>query len=358
MCKILALTNAQKVKRNHINKIGQMLLGLERDGFGYAIQGEKGVYGEKCISKHFETRIGAGGVIHLPFVKRDFESFGLPKDKPKGPAIFHGRTSTNQPGLINTHPMQEDGWHLIHNGVVTDHGPAYEKKTANDSEHVLHRLIKGIDEVAKHLSGYYAFAAIDPKGRLHIAKDKTANLNAAWSKDLDSFIIGTNPELIKSAAKILGVKVGPVDSIKDEEYCIFKGNQMQYRTTFKSRGYTYTESQYATSSLGYGLYDNSYLNSSRSTSGGYQAHKKNETNGNTWAESITTTATTEKSTDDKEAKTYRDYMEELTDLDESYTIYDKTGVELKLQDFWKLDWGSQVECTVVRPDGTVVGYQI
>ena len=45
----------------------------------------------------------------------------------------------------------------------------------------------GINEVEAHLSGYYAFASIDPQGQLHVGQDKwKASLFIAWSPVYDT----------------------------------------------------------------------------------------------------------------------------------------------------------------------------
>jgi len=181
MCKVFIMTNFAKVKKTDraINTIMKALAVYERDGAGYSILGEKGPFGERALNtSDFKARFDAIE-NNAPFTIPMYNRFGT-KTKACGGAIFHGRTSTNDKTLLNTHPINKHGWSLIHNGVVTDHGPKYQMITTNDTEHVLENLVRGgIAEVAKNLTGYYAIGALDPNGNLHVAKDSTANLFAA-----------------------------------------------------------------------------------------------------------------------------------------------------------------------------------
>ena len=60
MCKIIAFTDTKKLNlKKHLNNIGNELLKLENDGFGYAIQSKTGVFGEKTIAKTFRSRLNA-----------------------------------------------------------------------------------------------------------------------------------------------------------------------------------------------------------------------------------------------------------------------------------------------------------
>src|SRR5271165_6816473 len=119
MCLVLAVTNMKKIALSKcLNDIGTTLLKEEEDGFGYAIQGKNGVFGEKTIAKKFYTRLARKHLeVNLPIVRKKHVSFGTPSEL-VGPGIFHGRTSTNVISLRDTHPMQIADWHLIHNGVV------------------------------------------------------------------------------------------------------------------------------------------------------------------------------------------------------------------------------------------------
>lgn len=327
MCKIVSFTNSSKLDIKKTSEvIGNILLGLERDGFGYAVQGEQNVFGERCISAKFRSRLGSTDLISLPIIEPRQSAFGY-LDKPKGPAIFHGRTSTNDKGLLNCHPMAKDNWNLIHNGVVTDHGPKYAKATTNDSEDLLHRLILGINHVERDLSGYYAFCAIDPQGHLHVARDANATLYMAWCAKIQSYLIATTESLLESVADKLKIKIGPIDLIKEDVYLIFADNEMTHSQVIKPRGYDYTESKLASLSLGRSLSDSTY--------------------GSDYLDNDYTRFNLDDSTRELD-----ELMDEVEHMDDTYSIQNYDGETITVEQYKKLDEVSKLECLIVRPDGT------
>ncbi len=358
MCKILAFTDTKRLNlKKCVNDIGNTLLKLEKDGFGYAVQGKNGVFGEKTIAPHFRTRLNAKNMVTLPIVKVQYSKFGQPSAL-TGPGIFHGRTSTNADGLINTHPMQrpdEKGiWHLIHNGVVTDHGPAYSKLTDNDSEDVLHRLMQGINQVETQLTGYYAFTCIDSNGFLHVGRDRIAPLYMAWSAIYDTFIIATTESLLLKISKMLNAKIGPIDEIEDDVYMVFNGNELIHSQSIKSRGWTKRESQHSMSSLGVNLGGGEVMVQS-STNHSISKSEADWQSDSQWDEAIKniTSASEEQTVDDKEVA-YYEYLKEIENMDSSYTITDADDNYIQVHEFLKLDYISKEMCTIIRPDGTLL----
>jgi predicted glutamine amidotransferase len=355
MCKIITFTDTKKLNlKKHVNGLANILLKTEKDGFGYAIEGDKGVFGEKCDKKHFKSRHSSKYKVNLPVITTRYSEFGIWSANLTGPGIFHGRHSTNQPGIINTHPMQrpdKDGtWHLIHNGVVTDVGAPYAKLTDNDSEDVLYRLMNGINEVERFLEGYYAFAAIDPKGQLHIARDGYATLHMAWSAELETYIIATTEELLTSVGKMVGAKLGPIDEIEEDIYLIMKGNKLLHKQYITPLGFTVQQSSKAKGSIGRELVP--------ITGGGGELKSKGNTVSEAeWSRLVKALNSayggdTER-LDDAETDYYK-YRNEIDNMDVSYTITDMDGVFLKVHEFRKLDHISQELCTIIRSDGTVV----
>lgn len=253
MCKIVLLTNASKVNVKRTSEIiGNILLETERDGFGYAVQGKDGVFGEKTIAKSFQSRLGMRLKTPNSIIKAYYSSFGK-QSAPIGPMILHGRISTNEPGLINTHPMIIDNNYLVHNGVVTDHGPSYVKQTSNDSEDVLRRFLNGTNEVEKYLSGYYAFGCIDSNKQLHVVRDNIATLFVAWINEIESFMFATTPDLIDDVCDDMQWTCDAIDEVADNIHMIFNGNDLTFSDSIKPRGYDYQQSQYAEKSLGRSL---------------------------------------------------------------------------------------------------------
>jgi len=323
MCKIVTLTNTKKINfEQKINKLGNVLTKIEKDGFGYATVGEKGVFGEKSLDRNFESRMQTFDPTPKSIIKINSETFGT-YSKPTGPMILHGRTSTNDAGLLNCHPMIKNDHYLVHNGVVSDHGPDYQKSTTNDSEDVLHRFIEGVTSLQTALTGYYAFTAIDPQGRLHVLRDRIAELNIAWCSQYDTYIIATTKSLLQSVADTLKAKIGPINEIKDDIYMIFEGNQIVHTESIKSLGYSRKEAAYASKSLG---------------------------------RSLDTTL-------DDEFDDYDDiYIEEdafrdaIRMVDDRCIIWDKGNYEITSQEFHNLTFREQKLCYIETPEGDILQY--
>jgi predicted glutamine amidotransferase len=379
MCKIIAFTDMKKVNlKKCVNDIGNTLLKSEKDGFGYAVQGKSGVYGEKTTATHFRSRLGKES-IQLPIIKNVYAQFGQPNEL-TGPGVFHGRTSTNSEGLVNTHPMQRPDatgvWHLIHNGVVTDKGPSYDKLTRNDSEDVLFRLMEGIqtvkdgltdnpmESIEKHLEGYYAFAAIDTDGRLHLCRDSYADLYMAWSASLNTYIIATTEGLVNKLNKMLDAKIGPIDAIEDDVYMVFEGNELIYHQFIQPLGFTRVQAAKSGASLG------RELSPAATTSLGGEVivrspmHHRPESvvhDDSRWVNDWDSTMDVIRNIDserlDDEEVEYYAYRRELDNMSDEYTIADQNDNYITVRDFYKLDFISQEQCTIVRPDGTIVEFE-
>lgn len=68
--------------------------------------------------------------------------------------VVHHRTSTNKDGIDYAHPFEFQGNFLTHNGVVSVPGE-HDTKTENDSELLLHHLIKSDFETLP-IKGYFS----------------------------------------------------------------------------------------------------------------------------------------------------------------------------------------------------------
>lgn len=68
--------------------------------------------------------------------------------------VIHHRTSTNGSGLDYSHPFEYQGNYLTHNGVVSV-PDKHDTKTTNDSEQLLHHLIK-TNYDTKVIQGYFS----------------------------------------------------------------------------------------------------------------------------------------------------------------------------------------------------------
>lgn len=320
MCKILLLTNTEKIKNQKFitETIARHLINDHKDGFGYAIHGTKGIFGERSIKPNFESLFPVPETLKVsePIFKPMANTFGT-LSKGQGGAIFHGRTSTNDHGLANAHPIIKNNWTLIHNGVVTNHGEKYEKITTNDTEDLVHYLsTTGIEGIEQNITGYYAFGAFDPQGNLHIVRDSIAQLYVAINKTLNCSIFGTTEKLITDVAQSCHWKIGPIEAVKNDIHLIYNPQGVLiHNKDIVSRGYGQSESQWANQSLGYEL-DIDYK---KPIIYDYESH------------------------------------EEINESDlKGYTFFDWEGNPLTYKQFMMLDEVTKQDCFVYRPDNTIV----
>lgn len=340
MCKIIALTNLSKVKS--IKKLTETACSLvgetERDGFGYAIQGAKGVFGERTLRPSAFSPSFARPLLTVPFAEPGYNRFGS-KSKPAGAGLFHGRTSTNNVSIVNTHPIVKNRWTLIHNGVVTNHGPKYTMETTNDTEHLVHYLsttgIKGIEE---HLTGYYAFGAIAPDGRLHVAKDSTAQLYVAEIPAIDSMVFATRESHITELCEAMNWTHSVTGKVDDDTYLVFEPDgTLITHESIKPRGRTATEDAFSSRSLGY------KLDAERPDFDTYAKYS------NLYGEPYQATTSPQYSNDELQ------FLKELEEHgDSSYLIKAYNGRTITIEEFRAMEDDDKLCCTVIRPDGTVV----
>jgi len=334
MCKIITLTNLAKVK--NLKKLADLACALvgesERDGYGYAIQGASGVFGERTLRPSDFDSSFKRPLFEPSFSVQHYNRFGT-KSKAIGAGLFHGRTSTNDATLINTHPIQKHNWTLIHNGVVSNHGPDYAMITSNDTEHLIEYMATiGSRGIEDHLTGYYAFTAIDPSGRLHVVKDATARLYTAKVMTIDSIIFATKESHITDLCRDMKWTASISSEVIDNTHLIFENGELVHQASIAPRGRTQTETRFASRSLGYDLNDN-------------------------WSAPLYSTAKT--SDYDVSEQAFLDEMDQFGDS--SYTIKDYLGSIISLEVFNRLSDDDKLNCTVIRADGTIVDqtdYQI
>ena len=342
MCKLLILTNTQKVKsmKALVSTAAKLCAESERDGFGYFVQTSSGVYGEKTLRPASFAYSMHRPDKNIPFSSRAYERIGK-RAKGVGAAVFHGRTSTNEVSLRNTHPIAKHGWTLCHNGVVSDHGPAYTRNTTNDTEHIVERLATGgIESVEKYLTGYYAFGALDPHGILHVVKDSTANLFVSWSEELDSYVFATKEDHITRLCDSLAVSCSVPAAVNNNTHLTFRRGELQSHTSIEPRGYTRNEASWSSASLGRAL----DVPAAKS-----QPAKQ--------AKQAKPPIVTERWFPTKQDQYTVDEQLFLLEIeqkaDSSYSFKDYKGNLLSYRDFINLEPEEQLCCTVVRPDGTI-----
>lgn len=340
MCKIIIVTNTSKIIDipEFSDKMRELLSESQKDGYGYALQNaDNSIFGGKTLKPSAPLSFGG----EIPWCERNTEFFGEPKKAPTKAGIFHGRTSTNNVSMINTHPILKEGWALIHNGVVQDRAEGAKLKpriTTNDTEYILDYLIEsGVNAVAENISGYYAVGAFSPDGALHIFRDKTARLSCAYSNKLESFVFATTPELIDEIGGLIAEKLWS-STVKDDTYLKFVNGQVVEQAAFKSIGYSYTESKWGMQSLGYSL----------------KADPRDDapiaTNTSIYGSSYGISAS-----DKKEAKILDslsdDFLDVIDFIDDSYTIIDPRGCLVTATEFAKMRLLKQVQCSIKDLDG-------
>ena len=115
--------------------------------------------------------------------------------------VVHHRTSTNGRGIEYAHPFEYQGVYMTHNGVVTVPGK-HETKTTNDTEALLHHLIKtNFDTLA--VQGYYSCFILDDHNTAVLVDDcapmhtdgrvySSHKLGESWTK-LDKVMLFLDP---------------------------------------------------------------------------------------------------------------------------------------------------------------------
>jgi hypothetical protein len=331
MCKVLMFTNGFQITKlkKLVNAVMPIITERDRDGFGWAAQGAKGVFGERMTEYTNGYRLDSNSLaVKLP-VKETYNSFGT-RSKLVGGLLFHGRVSTNQKTLQNTHPIQRNGWTLIHNGVVTNQGPEYKQNTTNDTEHVVHYLsTTGISGIEKNLTGYYAVGALDPKGLLHVFRDSIAPLYTAWIPDVATYAIATTAALIDDVCAEMEWTPGPIEPLVDNIYFVFKGNDVVEQRTIAPLGYSKRESDWFSTSMHH-------------VDGTIEAASAD----------LPTTGSDSLREADLKKTAYELFFDEVAEMDDDYEIMDEHWKPITLDQFLKMDQVTQLMCYIQRPDGT------
>jgi predicted glutamine amidotransferase len=233
MCKVFALTNSTKVKvdSKFIGSVRDAVCKTnDKDGFGYASISENGLTGERTTNPFewlpMSQKTAKLSIVANPSCNSFGDLTGLGKSKA---FIGHGRFSTNSKRLENTHPFINESVALIHNGVVSQVGPALKDlKTDCDTEILFkHWIDSEMHAIEDQVTGYYAMAILDSEsGYLHIVRDSQAQLYIAWSPTIDSFVIATTAEIIGMIAYANRWAIEAPERIGDNQHIIFSGNEI------------------------------------------------------------------------------------------------------------------------------------
>lgn len=235
MCKLIAISGLTLKSTKQASALvakSAELLGLsQKDGFGYSLKHQTGVYRERFLKP--ETCKGMGtmkasldalpkSLITLQKEGIDFDTKGVFPSKGvlKGNFIAHGRTATCDKVISNTHPfvgnIDDKEWHIAHNGVVAWKGEKLPLQTTCDSEHLLNcfMYLKGEDSFKDNISGYAAIVGLDPSGDLFVLRDNKAPLYITYMKQLETFIICTD----SSHCNQLAVLIASFYNLKNATY--------------------------------------------------------------------------------------------------------------------------------------------
>jgi predicted glutamine amidotransferase len=235
MCKIFAMTNTSdfKINAKFINAVKyQVCKTSDKDGFGWAAMDNLGnVGGERTIRPwNFKPLDQAKEkvVSKLPIVLKAHNSFGKTNLSKSKAFVGHGRLSTNDISLENTHPFFNGTTAMIHNGVVRDRLDKWKDlKTTNDTE-ILYNywLENGIKAVENGVGGYYAFVTLEPDGTMHVVRDSQAMLYVSYCFTVNSYIFATTADIIIGVAKSMKWKCEAPEEMLPNTYAIFDGNTL------------------------------------------------------------------------------------------------------------------------------------
>lgn len=331
MCKQVFLTNTSKLKLTKLKKLlkaaNEALQSSERDGFGWVmLQADKSFVGERYVNPtEYQFKLDKD-ILKTSFTS-EAESNVIGKlTKLGGPLLIHGRTSTNDKNITNTHPFIKNGWALVHNGVVENDGEAYTMQSTCDSEHLIqHMSTVGLSGIERHITGYYAFGAIDSKGQLHVVKDSIAGLHVAYIKSIESFMFATTKDLIEDICEEMSWKTSSIEPVKSNLHLVFKQNELLSQVEFTPRGRSSYADKYKSKSLGYLSRD--YY------SDAYKSY------GDHWGSDVPST------------------HQDFSFITKDHVIIASDGTELDLEDFQWLPESEKLKCCVLDKDGTQIMFK-
>lgn len=320
MCKLMVFSNTVKFNDSQLETIvktaSKVMSRTEKDGFGISARGTKGIFNRKFLNPLDASLVDT--FSSLPFLKQNKSETGI--FGRVDALILHGRTSTNFLGLNNTHPISKHDLHLCHNGIVEDSGPAYEMMTQNDTEHIVERFAQGIESVEGCISGYYAFAAFkNATDSLFVVRDSIATLYFAEVPDLNCHVYATTKELILECLSAAKISHRPIEMLEDNILVEYAGEHLKSFQKIKPKGRTVYSDSLAEKSLGRALHSVDLSESSMN----YESSPEDIF-----------------------------FDEVMNCADSSWTFFHRNK-EISVNEFYALNEYEQLECLVVRSDGTV-----
>ena len=240
MCKVMMMAGVTQETREKtwlfVKEMAKEISPGNQDGCGYSAMASDGsVFGERWhvnseafVNRELSPPISdfEGDLLeqYLGAIKRKqfpvkYSKFGSLQFDSMTAITLHTRFATSGKEFFNTHPFIRGSTSLIHNGVIRNASELEIKQSTCDSEAILnlyvkHKVadsVKSIQRVADKLQGYYAcgvFAQSKSHGAImDIFKCDSANLQAAYVKELKTMVFSTNVNDIKSVCNRLGFTV-------------------------------------------------------------------------------------------------------------------------------------------------------
>ncbi len=217
----------------------------DRDGFGYMAMTDRGLTGQRWLepreaweepptpTKREKDLLNGYGDWLSPTGKQDPDMqtnrFGHKEWNRLYSLVLHSRMATGaNVELKNVHPFvsKERKLGIVHNGMIQNHHLWDKKASTCDSEAILLEYekqgvandFKKLHKVVDKLSGWYAVAAFAKNDAgnwfLDVFRDGSANLDAVFIPELDTYVFCTRKDLIFNACKKLKWETGKVFEVK------------------------------------------------------------------------------------------------------------------------------------------------
>lgn len=253
MCKLLGFSIGKKLEQERVFEIiktARDLLKDQKDGFGYALSGGdiEGITSLRLttgslLGYQYQNPQAWEDVVNVPY-----QAKGAIKGCTAG--IFHGRTSTNDLGVENTHPFVNETLALVHNGIVEYSGEKRKKLGTCDSEDLFNTFTigKGWEELNKYYSGYAGLLLLRPAGEVTIYRDETPSLYVC--KVRGGIVFGTTLGDVSEFAKLFDESPNAPWMLKPDRAVTCKGGEITSKIKVRPmprRSYGYKDSL----SLGY-----------------------------------------------------------------------------------------------------------
>jgi hypothetical protein len=187
--------------------------------------------------------------------------------------------------------------------------------------------------ITDNITGYYAFACINPDNTLTVLRDDIATLFISWSEDYNTFAIATTIDLLNQLDSRLNLNLGEISEVADLSYATFELNNIIVQGEFYSRGYDYKQASLASKSLGrdIGVGGEIYDYSGSESSHDWDNYKM--------------------------LAAVEDFLAAVSDLDDSATIYNANNKRISARTFHELDLKDKRACYIETEDLEIICFE-